>query len=117
MTQYNNEMEVNSDDLLCIICTYALEGQPFCRINNAHEHGKYHVECFEQWISRSNHGVLTQFPIQSYSIYHDNSLIETLIVPEIIPQINNIENDTIYSEEDHFIDNDNMDKNCCCILF
>ena len=65
-------------DDICIICYYSIYETPYCMLNSPHEVGKYHVECLEKWLTYNNIGILSQKPVLTYSIYHEDILLETI---------------------------------------
>lgn len=72
-----------TDEIECEICLDELSNdQPYAKIDNKSESGKYHVECLERWLRRCNNGLHTQDRIMSYSIYHCNQIIETVKVTD-----------------------------------
>ncbi|QKF94203.1 zinc finger protein RING/FYVE/PHD-type protein [Fadolivirus algeromassiliense] len=76
-------MTESSEELGCEICFYKVDDdQPYCKIDNKRENGKYHIECLERWLQKSNNGLHTQDKIISYSVYHGTELIETIKVDQ-----------------------------------
>lgn len=71
----------NSEDSIkeCNICLCQIDKSlPYTMIDNDGEKGKYHPDCLKKWVKTNDHGLLTQSKIESYSIYQDNTLIETI---------------------------------------
>ena len=52
-----------------------MNDQPYSIIERCSEKGKFHVQCLEQWLQKSNNGIFTQDKIETYSIYQNNILI------------------------------------------
>lgn len=88
----------------CYICFIKIKDDtPYASIDNEKDI-KCHPECLEQWINKANKCLITDEKIQSYSIYHNNSLIETIKVnsdqhifdinKEVVIDINIPENNT-----------------------
>lgn len=67
------------DGPICSICFNKLNDTPYAMINDTGETGKYHIQCLEQWIQKSNRGTLIDKKTDTYSIYHDDKLIEIII--------------------------------------
>ena len=65
----------------CHICLFPVTDSPYAMIDNRAERGKYHVECLEKWVRYSNNGLLTQYEIKSYTIFHAGVVIEKVKVP------------------------------------
>lgn len=65
----------------CHICLFPVIDSPYAMIDNRAERGKYHVECLEKWLKYSNNGLLTQYEIKSYTIFHADIVIEKIRVP------------------------------------
>lgn len=63
----------------CVICLKKIGDFPYAMIDQESVSGRYHIECLEQWLSTShNKGVLTQNATESYSLYQNDQLIETI---------------------------------------
>lgn len=100
------------DGPTCSICFYKLNDTPYAMINDPGETGKYHVQCLEQWIQKSNRGILIEKKIDSYSIYHEDKLIETIVnkklqVPFQNDQTNTNETTVLIPSNEDNDDNDN----------
>jgi len=67
------------DGPMCGICFIKLDDVPYAMINDDGEKGKYHVHCLNQWIQKSNRGILIEQKVNSYSIYHEDKLIDTVV--------------------------------------
>lgn len=83
----------------CGICYNKLTDGPYAVINDqAEQDNKYHVQCLEQWVQKSKRGIILEKKIDSYSIYHD----DTLVSKNVINQEGVITEETILipSEED-----------------
>ena len=79
----------------CIICYHKFEDMPYAIINDNIQI-KYHVHCLEEWIKKSDHDIITSNRIESYSIYHVDTLIEKIM------------NNTNYeTNKDHLNESDN----------
>lgn len=119
-------MSESSDILECEICSEnLLIDQPFAKIDDTAEQGMYHVECLEKWLNQSNNGLHTQNKITSYSIYHNNELIEQHKIngQDYIVNISELS----YTENQDLLNNNNNapnveninrieahDDDCCC---
>lgn len=109
-------IDSDSDDerngiIKCPICFNKFtNSQPFAMIDNTSEKGKYCIECIEKWLDISHNGLLTQDKVLSYSIYHENTLIETIPVSTIIK---NTDTDTSinFIDETIITFDDNEDNN------
>jgi len=77
------------DGPMCGICFVKLDDIPYAMINDDGEKGKYHIHCLDQWIQKSNRGILIEQKINSYSIYHEDKLIETVVNNKPSPVIDN----------------------------
>ena len=73
-----NDSPTESGDMYCAICTSRINGNIYTMIDNQNEKGKYHINCLEKWISRSKNGILTREEIESYSIYNNDIIIDTI---------------------------------------
>ena len=72
----------------CVICYKKIGDFPYAIINKKGENGKYHIECLEQWLRIShNKGVLTQDATESYSLYQNDQLIETININKKLEEI------------------------------
>lgn len=81
------------DKIVCIICYNKINsGDMYAIIDNKHEKGKYHVNCLEKWLEKSNHGLLSQDEIKSYSVYDNDQIIQTNIINNMKPIQNKNEN-------------------------
>ena len=80
------EKEDKLDELTCPICFIELNNSPYAMIDNTSEKGRYHVECIELWLNRSRNGILTQDKIKGYTIYHEDTKIESIKVAPLMPQ-------------------------------
>lgn len=78
------------DGPACSICFVKLDDVPYALINDEGEKGRYHVHCLEKWIQKGTRGIMLDKKINSYSIYHMDKLIETIVNNKpIIPDNNN----------------------------
>ena len=60
----------------CSICLYELlEDQPYAIID-IEKNYRYHPECLDGWLRKKKMGLITYEPVDYYSIYHQNELIE-----------------------------------------
>ena len=97
----NLDQFVDKNIPICLICHHVMNiDQPYSILNSPRETSKYHVECLEQWVDVSNIGILSQEPMKSYSIYHDHTLLETLLIKSGKHQSQG-----------------ERDKDKCCIIF
>jgi hypothetical protein len=81
MAECNSSLDdvANPDQiqLICIICSDPI-GNCYAMINNEGETEKFHLECLESWLSHSKTGIITQIPIETYSIYENNECAQIL---------------------------------------
>ena len=66
-------------------------------IDNKCETGKYHPECIQTWITTSRCGILTQFPIETYTIFENDKPIATLNVDTFYNNISMFFNELSYN--------------------
>ena len=99
----------------CVICLKKIGDFPYAMIDQESLSGRYHIECLEQWLSTShNKGVLTQNATESYSLYQNDQLIETInINKKLNDQIVNI-SETPVSETEALLDNPNESATVGC---
>lgn len=69
-------MSIN-DQEICAICLQKVQ-EDYTMIDNAHEKGKYHMECLRAWLEKSLNGVLTQDKITGYHIYAQGILKQSI---------------------------------------
>lgn len=67
------------DGPICSICYNKLSDSPYAKIDDPGEVGKFHIQCLEQWMQKSDRGIIVDKKITSYSVYHEDQLIETRI--------------------------------------
>ena len=104
---------MSNNDIECSICLGVLYDSPYAKIDNNKEQGKYHTECLEGWLVRCQRGILCQDKVQSYSIYHDNILLEKIILSPSQNNINNQNNQNIQIRRERI----NDETDCClCII-
>ncbi len=79
----------------CPICLTIIGEDEYAIIDNTAETGHYHINCLNQWTKTSNHGILSQFPIETYTIYNNDNIVKTVNVNTIYNSIsiyfNNLE--------------------------
>ncbi len=63
----------------CLICSEDIESQ-YAIINSEGETAKYCPKCLELWFTTHKSGILTQTSVESYSIFKDTELIQTIKV-------------------------------------
>lgn len=98
----------------CPICFIDLEDSPYAMINNTSEKGRYHVECLERWLNKSRNGILTQDKIKGYTVYHEDTQIESIKLPPLIPLRSNRTSENYESNQRR---NYNNEPNCCfCVV-
>ena len=130
--------------LECAICLNTIDDQ-YAMIDNIGETGHYHLECLQEWIKKSKCGIITQFPIKTYSIYNADqsiitsnlnidtdiiSLFSKLIYDNLHRIVNPhgfLINNQILSDDDEYSSTDfllsdpklviyeDSDSECCCI--
>ena len=100
---------MSNNDIECPICLGVLYDSPYAKIDNNKEQGNYHIECLEGWFNRCQRGILCQDRVQSYSIYHDNILLEKIILPSPRNNTNNINNQNNQTRRNRT----NDDVECC----
>jgi len=107
----------------CQICFGEIDSN-YAVIDNKCETGKYHPECLQTWITTSRCGILTQFPIETYTIFENDKPIVTLNVDtfynntsmflnELLYNFQNPPSDDIesFSSDGELIDEDEYDEN------
>ena len=88
-----NDLADESIEDDCLICLYKISQEdPYAKIDNDLESNKkYHIECLEKWFSLNKKGILTRDKINSYTLYHRNTPIQTVkLLNNIVCQTNTI---------------------------
>lgn len=79
----DNDSPEDPNQESCIICFYKIKkDMQYAMIDNVHEKGKYHIPCLENWLTKSQNGLLSQDKIKGYKVYFENEVIETVILGE-----------------------------------
>lgn len=97
----------------CMICFHTVQNdQPFGKIDHDQECNVYHPDCLDKWFNEHDIGIITRRQVPSYSIYHENTLVETVpITPishEVISPILLYNNVPGYSDMRPYGTNDNL---------
>lgn len=66
----------------CIICLDPVLSTRYAVLNGEGEYCKYHIECLQQWVQKSNIGCLTGLPVETYSIFDNDEKSTFIIQPE-----------------------------------
>ncbi len=62
----------------CLICLCKIKkNREYAVINNSGENGIYHHKCLKLWLNKSFNGILTDYTIETYSIYKYDRYLST----------------------------------------
>lgn len=108
----NDNLTDSPDGPSCTICEDKLNDTPYAIIDDSEEvAGRYHVHCLDEWIKKGKRGIFKEDTIKSYSIYHEDTFIEKVIInyPSKVVVSNNTTNPI--SETTVFFPEDENDSN------